>query len=66
MVKLTETIIWESLFILSQLSSYQSTNSSVGVNPHGSAEKVNLLVNNNHLKPQAVKLQRHREDDDLE
>jgi hypothetical protein len=39
-VKLTETLNWESLFILSRLSSCQSTNSHVGVNPHGSAEKV--------------------------
>jgi hypothetical protein len=66
MVKLTETISWERLFILSYLSSCQSTNSSVGVNPHESAEKVNLLVNNSHLEPQAVKPQRHREGDDLE
>jgi hypothetical protein len=41
------------------------TNSSVGVNPHGRTEKVKLLLNNNHLKPQAVKPQRHRGDDDL-
>jgi hypothetical protein len=41
-------------------------NSPVGVNLHGSAEKLKLLLNNNHLKPQAVKPQRHREDDDLE
>jgi hypothetical protein len=65
-VKLTETLNWESLFIPSWLSSYRSTNSSVGVNPHGSAEKVKLLLNNSHLKPQAVKPQRHRGDDDLE
>jgi hypothetical protein len=61
-VKLTETLNWESLFIPSWLS----TNSSVGVNPHGSAEKVKLLLNSSHLEPQAVKQQRHRGDDDLE
>jgi hypothetical protein len=65
-VKLTETFNWESLFIPSRLSSYQSTNSLVGVNPHGSAEKVKLLLNSSHLEPQAVKPQRHRGDDDLE
>jgi hypothetical protein len=65
-VKLTETINWESLFFQSRLSSCQSMNSPVGVNLHGSAEKLKLLLNNNHLKPQAVKPQRHREDDDLE
>jgi hypothetical protein len=54
------------MFILSQLSSCRSTNSPVGVNPHGSAEKVKLLLNSSHLEPQAVKLQRHRGDDDLE
>jgi hypothetical protein len=33
-VKLTETLNYESLFIPSRLSSYRSTNSFVGVNPH--------------------------------
>jgi hypothetical protein len=65
-VKLTETLNWESLFILLQLSNYRSTNSHVGVNPHGSTEKVKLLLNNNHLEPQAVKPPRHRGDDDSE
>jgi hypothetical protein len=65
-VKLTETLNWESLFIPSWLSSYRSTNSSVGVNPHGSAEKVKLLLNSSHLEPQAVKPLRHRGDDDSE
>jgi hypothetical protein len=63
-VKLTEMFNWESLFILSRLSSYRSTNSSVGVNPHGSVEKVKLLLNSSHLEPQVVKLSRHHEDDD--
>jgi hypothetical protein len=65
-VKLTETLNWESLFILLQLSNYRSTNSPVGVNPYGSAEKVKLLLNSNHLEPQAVKPPRHRGDDDSE
>jgi hypothetical protein len=65
-VKLTETLNWESLFIPSRLSICESTNSPVGVNPHGRAEKVKLLLNSSHLEPQAVKPQRHRGDDDLE
>jgi hypothetical protein len=65
-VKLTETLDWESLFIPSRLSSYRSTNSPVGVNPHGSTEKVKLLLNNSHLKPQAVKPPHHHGDDDSE
>jgi hypothetical protein len=65
-VKLTETLNWESLFILLRLSSYRSTNSSVGVNPHGSVTKVKLLLNSSHLELQAVKPPRHRVDDDLE
>jgi hypothetical protein len=65
-VKLTETLNWKSLFIPSRLSSCWSTNSPVGVNPHGSVEKVKLLLNSSHLEPQAVKPQRHRGDDDLE
>jgi hypothetical protein len=65
-VKLTETLNWESLFILSWLSSCQSTNSPVGVNPHGSAENVKLLLNSSHLEPQAVKPPRHHGDDDSE
>jgi hypothetical protein len=50
-VKLIETLNWESLFIPSWLSSCRSTNSHVGVNPHGSAEKVKLLLNSSHLEP---------------
>jgi hypothetical protein len=38
----------------------------MGVNPHGSAEKVKLLLNNSHLEPQAVKLPHHHGDDDSE
>jgi hypothetical protein len=38
----------------------------VGLNSHGSAEKVKLLLNSSHLESQAVKPQRHRGDDDLE
>jgi hypothetical protein len=41
-------------------------NSSVGVNPHGSMEKVKLLLNNSHLEPQTVRPQHHRGDDDME
>jgi hypothetical protein len=66
MVKLTETLNWESLFIPSRLSSCQSTNSLVGVNLHGSTKKVKLLLNSSHLKPQDVKSSCHREDDDSE
>jgi hypothetical protein len=55
-----------SLFILLWLSSCRSTISHVGVNPHGSAEKVKLLLNSSHLEPQAVKLPRHHGDDDSE
>jgi hypothetical protein len=41
--------------------------SPVGINPQGrSAEKVKLLLNGSHLKPQAVGAQCHRGDDDLE
>jgi hypothetical protein len=58
-VKLTETLNWESLFIPSWFSNYQSMNSSVGVNPHGSTEKVKLLLNSSHLEPQAVKPPHH-------
>jgi hypothetical protein len=65
-VKLTETLNWESLFIPSRLSSCRSTNSPVGVNPHGSAEKVKLLLNSSHLEPQAMKSPDHHGDDDSE
>jgi hypothetical protein len=65
-VKLIEMLNWESLFIPSWLNSCRSMNSLVGVNPHGSAEKVKLLLNNSHLEPQAVKPPHHRGDDDLE
>jgi hypothetical protein len=50
-VKLTETLNWESLFIPSRLSRCRSMNSPMGVNPHGSAEKVKLLLNYSHLEP---------------
>jgi hypothetical protein len=63
-VKLTETLNWESLFILSRLSSCRSTHSPVGVNLHGSVEKVRLLLNSSHLEPQVVKPPCHRGDDD--
>jgi hypothetical protein len=65
-VKLIETLNWESLFIPSWLSSYQRMNSSVGVNPHGSTEKMKLLLNSRDLKPQAVRPQRPRGDDNME
>jgi hypothetical protein len=38
----------------------------MGVNPHGSAEEVKLLLNNNHLEPHAVKPPRHHRVDDSE
>jgi hypothetical protein len=41
-------------------------NSPVGVNPHGSTEKVKLLLNNSHLEPQSVKPSHHHGDDDSE
>jgi hypothetical protein len=66
-VKLTEMLSWESMFILSQLSTRWSMKSSVGVNPQGrSAEKVKLLLNGSHIEPLVVRLQLHREDDDME
>jgi hypothetical protein len=65
-VKLIETLNWESLFILSWLSSCWSTNSPVGVNPHESEEKVRLLLNSSHLEPLAMKPPHHHGDDDLE
>jgi hypothetical protein len=65
-VQLIEMLNWESVSIPSRLSSCLSTNSHVGVNPHGNAENVNLLLNNSYLEPQAVKPQRHRGDNDLE
>jgi hypothetical protein len=41
--------------------------SSVGVNSQGrSTEKVKLLLNDRHLKPQVVRPQCHRGYDDLE
>jgi hypothetical protein len=57
---------WENLFILSRLSSCRSTNSPVGVNPYASVEKVKLLLNSNHLEPQAVKPPHHRGDNNSE
>jgi hypothetical protein len=37
----------------------------VGVNPHGSTEKVTLLLNDSHLEPQAVRPPHHHGDDDM-
>jgi hypothetical protein len=65
-VKLTKALNWESLFIPSWVSSCWSTNSSMGVKPHQSMEKVKLLLNDSHLKPQAVRLPHHHGDDDME
>jgi hypothetical protein len=65
-VKLTETLNSESLFISSWLSSCWSKNSSVGVNPHGSTEKVKLLLNDNQLEPQAMKSPCPCGDDNME
>jgi hypothetical protein len=64
--KLTETLNLESLFILSRLSSCRSTNSPVGVNPHGSTEKVKLLLNGSPLEPQVVRPPRPHGDDIME
>jgi hypothetical protein len=60
-VKLKETLNYESLFIPSRLGSYWSMNSLVAMNPHGSVEKVKLLLNISHLEPQAVKPPHHLE-----
>jgi hypothetical protein len=38
----------------------------VSENPHGSTEKVELLLNDSHLEPQAVRPPRPRGDDDME
>jgi hypothetical protein len=66
-VKLTEMLSCECLFIPSRLSTCQSTKSSVGVNPQGrSAKNMKLLLNDSHLEPQAVRLQRHCRDAHLE
>jgi hypothetical protein len=66
-VKLIDMLSWESLFTPSRLSTRQSMKSSVGLNPHGrSTEKVKLLLNSSHLKPQAVRPQYHCGDEDLE
>jgi hypothetical protein len=65
-VKLTEMVNWESLFIPSRLSSYRSMNLPVGVNPHGSTEKVKLLLNDSYLEPQAVRPQCPCGDDNME
>jgi hypothetical protein len=55
-VKLTDMFNWERLFVPSQLSTRRSTKSHAGVNPQGrNVEKVKLLLDNNHLKPQAVR-----------
>jgi hypothetical protein len=63
----TKILNWESLFILLWLGTCQSTKSSAVVHPQGrSAVKVKLLLNGSHLKPQAMRQQRHRGDDDLE
>jgi hypothetical protein len=59
-------LVKSGCYIPLRLSSCQSMNSPVGVNPHGSVEKVKLLLNSSHLEPQAVKLPRHCGDDDSE
>jgi hypothetical protein len=43
-----------------------STNSSLGVNQHGSTEKVKLLLNGSHIEPQVVRPQCSRGDDNME
>jgi hypothetical protein len=62
-VKLKETLNWESLFIPSWLSSCRSMNSPVGMNLHGSAVNVKLLLNDSHPESQAMKPQHHHGDD---
>jgi hypothetical protein len=58
---------WESLFIPLRLSMHRSTKSSAVVNPQGRrVEKVKLLLNGSHLKPQTIMPQCYREDVDLE
>jgi hypothetical protein len=47
-VKLVETLNWESLFIPPRLSSCRSINSPVGVNSHEDIEKIKLLPNSSH------------------
>jgi hypothetical protein len=64
-VKLTEMLNWESLFILSPLSSCRSMNSPVRENPQESVEKVKLLLNSSHLEPQTMKPSCHHGDVDL-
>jgi hypothetical protein len=67
MVKLIEMLSWESLFTPLRLTTCRSTKSLARVNPQErSAEKVKLLLNDSHLEPQAVRLQRHHGDDDSE
>jgi hypothetical protein len=38
----------------------------VGINPHGSTDKVKLLLNGSHLEPQVVRSQHPRGDDNME
>jgi hypothetical protein len=67
MVKLTDILSWESLFIPSRLSMRRIMKSPAGVNPQGrSVEKVKLLLNKSHIEPLTVRLQRHHGYDDLE
>jgi hypothetical protein len=67
MVKFIDMLSWESLFTPLRLSTRRSMKSSTGVNPQGrSTKKVKLLLNGSHLESQAVRPQRHREDDDME
>jgi hypothetical protein len=66
-VKLTEMLSWENLFTPSWLTTCRSIKSPAGVNPQErSKEKVKLLLDDSHLKPQAVRPQHHCGDDDSE
>jgi hypothetical protein len=58
---------WESLFIPLRLSMHRSMKSFAVVNPQGRrVEKVKLLLNESHLKPQTIMPQCYHEDVDLE
>jgi hypothetical protein len=66
-VKLIDMLGYESLFTPSWLSTRWSMKSSTGVYLQGrSTEKVKLLQNSSHLEPQAVRMQCHHGDDDME
>jgi hypothetical protein len=67
-VKLTKMLSCESLLSPSRLSMHRSMKSLVRENPQGRSTKkvMLLLLNDNHLEAQDVRLPPHRGDDDLE